>query len=134
MSFAYAEPSPDVATALGLEPQERVQHSVRVRFTDGKPFSYLVTSVPQTIGITWSEAELASQPLLSLLERSGVKADRASQSVSAVLAGPEAAEALEVDIGSALLEIRRTVYDSSAGASSICTPSIGQTAMSSRWK
>ena len=112
LSFSYEIPSQDVASELGLQPAERVQHSVRVRLTDGQPFSYLVTDVPESIGVNWSEAELAARPLLALLERSGVTAERATQSVSAVLAGPDAAAALQVDVGSALLEIRRTVYDS----------------------
>ncbi len=111
LSFSYAAPSALVAEALGLPEGARVQHSVRVRYTDDLPFSYLTTCVPESIGVNWSEGELASRPLLALMERSGVRADRASQSISAVLAGPEVAEALGVDVGSALLEVRRTVYD-----------------------
>ncbi len=111
LSFSYEVPPPAVAEALGLAPGLRVQHSIRVRLTDGLPFSYLTTDVPESVGVNWSEDELSRRPLLALLERSGVTAARASQSISAVLAGPDAASALEVDVGSALLEIRRTVYD-----------------------
>ncbi|RTL70216.1 MAG: GntR family transcriptional regulator [Hyphomicrobiales bacterium] len=111
--FSYQLPPAPVAEALGLKGRERVQHSVRVRFADGEPFSYLVTYVPESIGVNWSDIELASQPLLSLLERSGVRTERAHQSVSAVLAGPDAAEALDVDVGAALIEVRRTVFDTS---------------------
>jgi GntR family transcriptional regulator len=113
LSFGYEIAPPDIAEALKLSPGERIQRSIRVRLIDGQPFSYLVTSVPERIGVTWSESELAAKPLLSLLERSGVQTQRASQSISAVLAGPEAAEALDVDVGSALLGIRRTVFDRS---------------------
>lgn len=111
LSFAYVAPPQRVARALGLEPNERTQYSVRVRYTDDLPFSHLVTHVPERIGLNWSDMELATQPLLALMERSGVRAERASQTVSAVLAGPEVAEALGVDVGSALLEVERTVYD-----------------------
>jgi GntR family transcriptional regulator len=111
LNFSYVVPPASVAEALGLEPGVRTQHSTRVRYTDDLPFSYLTTYVPESIGVNWSEGELATRPLLALMERSGVKADRASQSVSAVLAGPDVAEALGVDVGSALLEVRRTVYD-----------------------
>jgi GntR family transcriptional regulator len=112
LAFGYLEPPPTIAEALGLAPGERAQRSVRVRIIDGKPFSYLTTHVPEPIGVTYSEPELASQPLLALLERSGVTVDRATQEISAVLASPEVALALGVAVGSALIALTRVVYDS----------------------
>jgi GntR family transcriptional regulator len=47
----------------------------------------------------------------ALLERSGVVADRAGQTISATLAGPETAAALDVEIGSALISLTRVVVD-----------------------
>ncbi|HVV93341.1 MAG TPA: GntR family transcriptional regulator [Hyphomicrobiales bacterium] len=111
LSFGYAVPPPAVAEALGLGPGERVQRSVRVRLVDGQPFSYLTTSVPERIGISYSEADLASKPLLALIERSGIQVARATQSIRATLAGPEVAEALGVEIGASLLAVRRLVVD-----------------------
>jgi len=67
--------------------------------------------VPERIGVTYSEPELASQPLLTLLERSGVAVSHATQEISAVLASPEVAGALGVDIGSPLISLTRVVYD-----------------------
>jgi GntR family transcriptional regulator len=111
LHFGYQEPTPAVAEALGLSKGERVQRSVRVRTIDGEPFSYLTTHVPESIGVTYSEPELASKPLLALLERSGVAVDNATQEISAVLASPEVAAALNVDLGSALTSLTRSVYD-----------------------
>lgn len=111
LQFGYVEANPDVAEALKLEAGERVQRSVRVRIIDGEPFSYLVTHVPQRIGTTYTEAELGVQPLLTLIERSGVKVDRATQTITAALAGPDVAEALGVDIGAPLLALNRVVFD-----------------------
>jgi len=111
LSFGYDVPPPAVSAALKLGDGERVQHSVRVRLIDDTPFSHLTTYVPERIGVTYSEADLASTPLLTLLERSGVVADRASQTVSATLAGPEIAELLQVEIGSPLLSMTRVVFD-----------------------
>lgn len=111
LAFGYQEPAAPIAEALRLCAGERVQRSVRVRIIDGKPFSYLTTHVPERVGVTYSEPELASQPLLALLERSGVSVDRATQEISAVLASPEVAGALDVDIGSALIALTRVVYD-----------------------
>jgi GntR family transcriptional regulator len=111
LSFGYQDPSASVAELLRLARGERVQRSVRVRIIDGEPFSYLTTHVPERIGVTYTEPELASRPLLALLERSGVSVDHATQEVSAVLASPEVAAALNVDIGSALIALTRAVYD-----------------------
>src|SRR5690606_28996053 len=49
LAFSYNTPPETVAQALGLEPGERTQRSVRVRLIDGKPFSYLTTHVPERI-------------------------------------------------------------------------------------
>jgi GntR family transcriptional regulator len=70
----------------------------------------LTTHVPQRIGVTYTEADLAARPLLSLLERSGVQIERATQEVTAVLATPDVAAALDVEVGSALLATTRTVF------------------------
>ena len=111
LSFGYAVPPEPVAHALGLAPRERTQRSVRVRLIEGEAFSHLTTHVPERIGVTYAEAELATTPLLSLLERSGIVADRASQAISATLAGPDAAAALGVEVGAALLSLTRVVTD-----------------------
>ena len=112
VAFEYMRPSPDLAQALVLDAGERVQRSVRVRLIDGAPFSYLTTHVPERIGLTYSEADLAATPLLELLERSGLTAERATQTISATLASPEVADALQLDLGSPLIALTRVVYDS----------------------
>lgn len=110
VSFAYGAPPEGVAHSLGLAPGERTQRSVRVRLIDGQPFSYLTTHVPERIGLTYSESDLASVPLLALLERSGAAVERASQTISATLASPDVAEALGLEIGSPLLSLTRVVF------------------------
>ncbi|WP_295846786.1 GntR family transcriptional regulator [Tardiphaga sp.] len=110
LAFSYREPPAAIAEALRLPPGAKTQFSVRVRLIDDKPFSHLTTFVPEQIGVTYTEADLAARPLLSLLERSGVQIERATQQVTAVLASPEVAAALEVDVGSALLGTTRTVF------------------------
>ncbi|WP_439498906.1 GntR family transcriptional regulator [Bosea sp. (in: a-proteobacteria)] len=110
LSFGYVAPTPALMEGLKLAAGERVQRSVRVRLIDGQPFSYLVTHVPERIGISYSEGDLASTPLLALLERSGIVAERASQTIGATLASPDIAEALELEIGSPLLSLTRIVF------------------------
>ncbi len=111
IEFAYRQPPLAVARALRLKAGERTQYSVRVRLIDDQPFSYLVTHVPERFGVTYSEADLASRPLLALLERTGVKVERATQDVTATLASPEVADALGVEVGSPLIGLTRTVFD-----------------------
>jgi GntR family transcriptional regulator len=111
LSFAYVQASGPAAEALGADEHELLQRSVRVRSVDGLPFSYLLAHVPERIGATFSGRELADRPLLELLERSGVKIERATQRISAGLAAPDAARALGVKTGSPLIELVRTVYD-----------------------
>ncbi len=109
LAFSYVTPPAAIAAALKLKSGERTQSSLRVRTMDGVPFSYLATHVPERIGVTYTEHDLGSRPLLELLERSGVVATKADQTISATLAGPEAAEALDVEIGSALISLTRVV-------------------------
>jgi GntR family transcriptional regulator len=111
LSFSYGPPPVRVAAALGLSEGQHVQTAVRVRLADATPFSHLTTHVPEEIDRNYSEADLATAPLFSLLERSGVFVHSASQSVSATLAAPDVADALGVAVGSALLSLTRVVRD-----------------------
>jgi len=55
--------------------------------------------------------DLTQKPILVLLEEAGVKVGRAEQSISARLADAEMARHLDVPVGSALLAVRRLIYD-----------------------
>jgi GntR family transcriptional regulator len=111
LSFENVPATGPAADALGVAPNETMQRSVRMRAIKGMPFSYLTAHVPARIGATYTKQELATKPLLALFERSGVKIDRASQRISAVLATPETARALKVRVGSPLIELVRVIYD-----------------------
>lgn len=111
LAFDYVPSAGPIGTTLGLPPEEKLQRSVRVRQFKGVAFSYLTTHVPEHIGKTYSKAELASGPLLTLLERSGVRIEHATQRIGAALATPEIAHALDVRTGSPLIELMRIVFD-----------------------
>ena len=112
LTFGYVAAEGAVAEALAVAPGEMLQRSVRVRSINGMPFSHLTAHVPERIGRTYTKRELATKPLLGLFERSGVTIERAAQRISAVLATPETANALDVRTGSPLIELVRVVYDS----------------------
>jgi len=111
LSFDYVPAAGALAEVMGAAPADLLQRAVRVRAIDGKPFSYLTTHVPERVGVTFSKQELASRPLLELLERSGVKVSRATQQIGAGLATPAIATALGIKTGSPLIEITRVVFD-----------------------
>ena len=111
LSFAYGPAPAPVAEAMGLNSERQVQIATRVRLSEGRAFSHLTTYVPEDIARNYSEADLATSPLYQLLERGGVRIGEARQSVSATLAAPEVAAALDISVGAALISLRRTVRD-----------------------
>ncbi len=111
VDFGYEPAAPDVAVALQVTAGEEVQRAVRVRSLEAGPFSYLTTYVLADIGRKFSRKELAQQPLLSLLEQSGVTIGGAEQTISATLADARVAPLLNTAIGAPLLRIGRVVQD-----------------------
>jgi GntR family transcriptional regulator len=101
----------DVVQALQLAPGTAVQKAERVRSTTDGPLSHITTWVPETIAAGFGERELSQKPILMLLEESGVKVGRAEQTISARLADVAMARHLDVAVGSALLAVRRLIYD-----------------------
>lgn len=103
--------STQVAEALQLKLGDPVQKAVRVRSTKEGPLSHITTYVPDTIARRFGRRELSKKPILVLLEESGVKVGRAHQTISARLADNVLAQHLDVSVGSALLAVRRLIYD-----------------------
>lgn len=107
LAFDYLTAGPDIASALELDDGAEVQRSVRVRTLDNVPMSYLVCFLPADIGRRFDAEALATTAMLKLLERAGHPVASARQTVSATLAAPDTAQALEVNAGAPLLEVRR---------------------------
>ncbi len=111
IDVATVSASSRVAEALQLAPGAPVQKAVRVRSTRAGPLSHITTYVPAEVARRFGRRELAKKPILLLLEESGVRVGRAHQTISARLADNVLAEHLEVSVGSALLAVRRLIYD-----------------------
>jgi GntR family transcriptional regulator len=88
-----------------------VQKALRVRSTREGPLSLITTHVPAVLARSFGRRELARQPILLLLEASGVRIGRATQTISARLADATAARELDVQVGSALLAVTRLIFD-----------------------
>ena len=100
-----------VAGALQIQAGDEVQKAVRVRSTKEGPLSHITTYVPGDVARQFGRRELARKPILMLLEESGVKVGRAHQTISARLADDVVATHLDLAVGSALLAVRRLIYD-----------------------
>jgi len=103
--------SPSIAAALQLPLGARVRKGVRRRSLPEGPLSYITTYVPEDLVSKFGRRELGNKPILRLLEESGVELGRAHQTVSARQADALVAQALDVAVGTALLAVRRLVFD-----------------------
>ncbi len=105
-------PAPDdMAEALQIPQGSRVRKVVRRRSSSAGPVSHITTYLPEERVKGFGRADLSAKPLLQLLEESGVEWGRARQTISARQADAEVATQLRVVIGTALLSVRRLVYD-----------------------
>lgn len=111
LSVEHMRAPVDVGAALHLHAGATVQKAERVRSTPQGPLSHITTWVPGAISSGFGKRELMQKPLLVLLEESGVKVGRAEQTISARLADVGMAQHLDVSVGSALLAVRRLIYD-----------------------
>lgn len=100
-----------VASALQLPLGEPVKKAVRRRSSREGPLSYITTYMPLHLVAGMSRRDLSSKPVLQLLEEAGVELGRAQQTISARQADAVVAHELGVAIGSALLAVRRRVFD-----------------------
>ena len=111
LEFDYVPAQQEVADKLSLPLGEEVQRAIRIWHGREGPFSHLTTFVPAALGRRWHSADLEKEPLVSLLQQSGVSISRAEEQVTAILADDVAALCLKVNVGAPLLKIMRTVFD-----------------------
>ena len=103
--------SPSIAAALQIPLGTKVRKGVRRRSLPEGPLSYITTYVPEELVSGFGRRELGNKPILRLLEESGIELGRAHQTVTARQADAQVAQALDVAVGTALLAVRRLVFD-----------------------
>ena len=111
IEVSVEQASATVASALRLAPDAKVVRAVRVRCLDGVPLGYVVSYVPEALAEFITQTSLIRGPILRLLDEAGFHAEHAEQTIGAMLADKQLAEALDIEPRSALLRISRTVYD-----------------------
>lgn len=111
LEFDYRPAEGRIAEALQIEPGAPVQYAVRTRSLASGAFSCLVTHLPEQVGRLFDADALRKTPMLDLLVKHGVQIAGARQEITAVLADPVIASALELEVGSALIMLRRVLFD-----------------------
>ena len=111
LSVQMLTPPEEVRNELQISSHGTAQKAVRVRSTEDGPLSYITTWVPADIAKNFGKSELQKKPILLLLEEAGVKVARAEQAITAKLADSVVAQHLDVQVGSALLGVKRVIFD-----------------------
>jgi GntR family transcriptional regulator len=115
VEFGYG-PAPAFLRERLWEGAQPVQRAVRIRSQEGQPVMHLTSYVPETLGSTFSKAELNRIPMFQLLTRAGAHISAGEQIVSATLADPVVARRLEVKVGAALIDLRTMMVDQTGRA------------------
>ena len=110
VEFGYG-PAPAFLRERLWEGDKPVQRAVRIRSQEGQPVMHLTSYVPETLGTTFSKAELDRIPMFKLLTRAGAHISAGEQIVSATLADPVVARRLEIKVGAALIDLRTMMVD-----------------------
>lgn len=108
-------PAP-IATALGLGEGEEALHLVRVRSAQKQPVMLLDGWIPPAFAHPVVRKNLQQTSLHELIAGSFEKLGAVAQEVNAALADPFVAQALNVEINSAVLKIVRLVHNREGAA------------------
>ncbi|GAC1388398.1 MAG: phosphonate metabolism transcriptional regulator PhnF [Ktedonobacteraceae bacterium] len=112
--LSFKEMRPDAMTRklLGLEVEETVYESVRIRLADEEPMALETTTLVASLCPGLRREDLENQSLYKVLtERYGIQLEYATQSLEPVLAPPHEATLLHVDPGVPLLLMYRVTHD-----------------------
>lgn len=112
IEWKVIQASHEVAETLRIAEGDKVRKAVRRRSTKAGPVSHITTYVPEDLVRGFGRGDLTRKPILQLLQESGIELGKAVQTVSARQADAQVAAQLEVAVGTALLWVRRLVFDS----------------------
>ena len=104
---------PPVDSALNVEPLTEVMRAVRLQASGEGPIGHFVLYLPPATADGVTRARLESASMLQLLDDAGIRVGGIKQSISATLTDAALSQALEVEIGSPLIRVSRTVFDES---------------------
>lgn len=112
ITFDFVHPPRKTMDSLRLNEDAKVLRIERVRLIKSLPVSYTVSYVPSDFGRKIGIRDLTIHPLLNVLERKcKLRIGRGFQNIEATIADSRVAPLLDVMVGSPLLKIERTVFD-----------------------
>jgi GntR family transcriptional regulator len=111
--LALSTEAADAAAAdhLQLTEGDPVIRAVRVRLVGAEPLGEVVSFVPASLGLELTRADLTQTPMLALLRAAGHAIGGGHQTISAGVAGGHLAALLAIDLRAPILQIERTVLD-----------------------
>jgi len=113
VAFDTVRAPEEVAEIFGISATSQVSRIIRVGVFEKKPYRYLTSYLPIEITKGWTRSQLRTTNIVFLIEKSGIRMGRIDERMTASLADSTAAGHLEVAVGSPLLKIMRTVFDTS---------------------
>ncbi len=113
LSMELLQPDLEVAQALRLAPEEKVYRVKRLRFLSDEPVALVTSCLPARIFLGIDKHDLENQSLYYVVEKIyRRKLQRAEEVIGAVNADADIAGILQTSVGSPLLSIRETAFDS----------------------
>ncbi|MBL0421645.1 GntR family transcriptional regulator [Ramlibacter sp. AW1] len=109
--FGWVPASAEVRSSLQLEADAQVLRVVRLRVMGRLPLVHNTVFLPPELGRSFTRADFRSTPLSELLGRAGAHYGRIELVTRARLATPGIAQLLQVEVGSALVDVQRIGYD-----------------------
>ncbi len=111
LDFSAIAPSPRIAQALQLRPEQQVFKIERLRLANGEPMALNTSYIPHHLCPHLSQADLETTSLYKLLEEKySLPLWRSERVVEPVIARDYEVEMLQVQPGSSLLLVEGTTY------------------------
>lgn len=103
----FIDPSPEIARRLSLGVDEQVFYLRRIRYVDGEPLAYVLSYLVMDVGLALLEEPLEDAPIITALERRGVRVVEVEQAIESSLADLDVANLLSVRVGTPIMHIER---------------------------
>jgi GntR family transcriptional regulator len=108
--IVHGEAPPRIGALLGKDPSE-LTHILRDRHFDGAPLARTENYLPREIGEQLNPGMLRTGSLLEILaDKFDIRFTRAKQAITAAMAEPSVAAALEIAVGAPVLDVERLMF------------------------
>jgi len=112
LSFERQHATPEISEILRLSRDNEVFYLKRLRLVDNQPVAVVTSFLPVHIFPGLEKIDLGRQSLYNVIENTYQRRlQSANEIIGAIVAGPEDAHTLQTPVGSPLLIIRETTFD-----------------------